>query len=178
MSTPLTTPDGFPRADLDVAQIRTTRTRIIYLKNDYKALMSEIEKAVHEHFANGIPLPVSASSSTDGTSLVPDRSIHARPTAPLEPVFAKVNNVAENSPGADAGLKVADEIRLFGYVNAENHNGLRRVGECVQGNEGHEILVKVSRPGLAGARQELTLRLTPRRDWGGRGLLGTHIVPL
>merc|ERR1712098_835790 len=51
MNTRLLTPDGFPRADLDVAQIRTTRARIIYLKNDHKALMSIIEKHIHKHFA-------------------------------------------------------------------------------------------------------------------------------
>lgn len=40
------------------------------------------------------------------------------------------------------------------------------------------VLVKVSRP-LDGSdrRQELQLTLTPRRNWGGRGMLGCHILP-
>jgi 26S proteasome non-ATPase regulatory subunit 9 len=41
----------------------------------------------------------------------------------------------------------------------------------------HDILVKVSRPSID-RREELQLTLNPRRDWGGRGLLGCHIVPL
>lgn len=40
-----------------------------------------------------------------------------------------------------------------------------------------DILVKISRQ--AGSQQhELNLTLVPRRDWGGRGLLGCHILPL
>jgi 26S proteasome non-ATPase regulatory subunit 9 len=93
-------------------------------------------------------------------------------------------------------LREGDEIRNFGYVNNTNHDGLRRVGECVQGNEGvsysqyswfeaeanspqRDVLVKISRPPNGGQqRQELQLTLTPRRNWGGRGLLGCHILPL
>src|SRR5665213_3116457 len=39
MTTTLTTFDGYPRDDIDVAQIRTTRQRMIMLRNDWKELM-------------------------------------------------------------------------------------------------------------------------------------------
>jgi len=172
MTTPLMTPDGFPRADIDVAQIRTTRSRIIYLKNDYKALMDVIEKVVHEHFANQIPLPAPTPSSTE----LPVRA--SLPPPPLEPPFAKVNSVVAGSPAETAGLMTGDEIRNFGYVNRSNHDNLKRVGDCVQSNEGHNVLVKVSRIGGGNERQELRLTLVPTRSWGGRGLLGCHILPI
>jgi len=171
MNTPLTTPDGFPRADIDVAQVRTTRSRIIYLKNDYKALMTVIEKKIHEHFANNIPIEPSSSEVRPGS-----RTLAPRP-APLDAPFAKVNSVVPGSPAETAGLRAGDEIRNFGYVNYNNHDNLKKVAECVQGNEGQNILVKVSRS-LNGQKQELHLTLTPKRDWGGRGLLGCHILPL
>lgn len=116
--------------------VRTTRARIIYLRNDYKALMAVIEKYIHEHFARLAeegpreePLTNGVHSNTDA---LPSR------TAPqaLGPVFARVNSVVTGSPADSAGLKAGDEIRTFGYVNHTNHDGLRRVGECVQGNEG------------------------------------------
>ncbi|KFX87336.1 hypothetical protein V495_06283 [Pseudogymnoascus sp. VKM F-4514 (FW-929)] len=178
MTTNLMTPDGFPRADLDVAQIRTTRSRIIYLKNDYKALMEVIEKAVHAHFeflqANPLPESDAPKPATNG--------VHAEePSRPRPPVlqtpFARVNSVEAAGPAEQAGLKAGDVIRNFGYVNRENHDGLKRVAECVQGNEGRNVLVKVSR-GFGAETQELDLTLVPRRDWGGRGLLGCHVVPL
>ncbi|KAJ2986846.1 hypothetical protein NUW58_g4837 [Xylaria curta] len=175
METPLITRDGFPRADIDVAQIRTTRSRIIHLKNDYKDLMNAIEKYLHEHFA-------SLQDTSDGTSN-PNPNTRATmmgDTLPdiLEVPFAKVNSVVGNSPAEAAGLKAGDEIRNFGYVNKSNHDNLRKVAECVQGNEGQRVLVKVSRRTDSGTRQELQLYLIPQRNWGGRGLLGCHILPV
>lgn len=146
MSTPLTTADGFPRADIDVAQgrlsrlqsrpnthlvlVRMTRSRIIHLKNDYKALMTVIEKKIHEYFANNIPIEPSNSEASPG-----NRTLAPRP-APLDAPFAKVNSVVSGSPAETAGLRAGDEIRNFGYVNHRNHDNLKRVAECVQGNEG------------------------------------------
>ncbi|ELR05029.1 putative 26S proteasome regulatory subunit [Pseudogymnoascus destructans] len=179
MNTNLMTPDGFPRADLDVAQIRTTRSRIIYLKNDYKALMEVIEKAVHAdfEFLQANPLPESDAQREATTNGVHTTEAPRSCQPVLETPFARVNSVVESSPAEEAGLKEGDLIRNFGYVNRENNDGLRRVAECVQGNEGRNVLVKVSR-GFGAERQELNLTLVPRKDWGGRGLLGCHIVPL
>ncbi|KAI2614645.1 uncharacterized protein GGS25DRAFT_472558 [Hypoxylon fragiforme] len=173
METPLTTPDGFPRADIDVAQIRTTRSRIIHLKNDYKDLMNIIEKHLHEHFLSIQEADDVGPTSTSNPAIFGD-SIPAT----LEESFAKVNSIVPGSPAESAGLKPGDEIRNFGYVNKSNHDGLKKVAECVQGNEGQRILVKISRRTESSQRQELQLNLTPRRNWGGRGLLGCHILPL
>ncbi|KAI1429993.1 hypothetical protein F5Y12DRAFT_793137 [Xylaria sp. FL1777] len=179
METPLITRDGFPRADLDIAQIRTTRSRIIYLKNDYKDLMNVIEKYLHEHFAS-----LQSTNDVASTATPVDRATMMGDALPetLEVPFAKVNSVVADSPADDAGLKAGDEIRNFGYVNKSNHDGLKKVAECVQGNEGQRVLVKISRRGDSGTqqgtRQELQLYLTPRRNWGGRGLLGCHILPM
>jgi len=178
MDTPLLTPDGFPRADLDIAQIRTTRTRIIHLRNDYKALMAVIETHIHEHFAKQAQNPTLEEPSSNGqyvnTTLRDTPSVHQV----LSPRFARVNTVAPGSPADSAGLKTGDEIRNFGYVNNTNHDGLKRVGECVMGNDGRDIMVKVSRAVPdAQQRQELQLTLRPQ-SWSGRGLLGCHILPI
>ncbi|KAJ4297153.1 putative 26S proteasome regulatory subunit [Collariella sp. IMI 366227] len=113
--------------------VRTTRSRIIHLRNDWQNLMGVIEKRLHEHFANledDDETETAAPASAD-TSIIRD----AVPET-LDLPFAKVNTVVDNSPAATAGLKPDDLIRNFGYVNHENHDGLKKVGECVQGNEG------------------------------------------
>ncbi|KAK6189393.1 GTP-binding nuclear protein gsp1/Ran [Pestalotiopsis sp. IQ-011] len=171
MDTPLTR-DGFPRADIDVAQIRTTRARIIHLRNDYKDLMNAIEKHLHEHFAS-LDETDDLPTARTGAGMLGD-SI----TPTLDEPFARVNSVVPESPAYTAGLKAGDEIRNFGYVNRANHDGLKKVAECVQGSENQNILVKISRPGEATRRQELQLMLTPRQNWGGRGMLGCHILPI
>lgn len=121
---------------IDVAAVRTTRTRIIRLRNDYKDLMASIETFLHEHFksledADDMPAPGSESGSGSRPPVLPD----SQPDATGEP-FVKVNTVAPGSPAERAGLKAGDEIRVFGYVNKSNHDHLKKVAECVQGNEG------------------------------------------
>jgi 26S proteasome regulatory subunit N4 len=120
--------------------VRTTRARIIYLRNDYKELMSVIEKHLHEHFANledgDEPVAMPAGGGVSGlTDSVPET---------LDPAFAKVNAVTPNSPAETAGLKPGDLIRNFGYVNHGNHNNLARVSECVMGNEGVSCIADTS----------------------------------
>lgn len=175
MNTGLTTLDGFPRADIDVAQIRTTRARIVRLRNDYKALMAKLEVAVHEHFAEG----KSAESLPHTSSATPAEGVSGQTTAvpqstsAIEPPFARVNTVVQGSPADTARMRAGDKVTRFGYVDWTNHERLGKVAQVVQQNENHVILVKVLRDG-----QMVRLELTPRRDWGGRGLLGCHLVPV
>lgn len=99
--------------------------------------MAQIEKRIHEHFASianetefeGRSLSTQSLSTSNGSS-------NPRNTEPLESPFARVNSVVPGSPADSAGLKAGDEIRNFGYVNRENHNGLRRLADVVNGNEG------------------------------------------
>ncbi|KAF4547128.1 26S proteasome regulatory subunit p27-like protein [Elsinoe fawcettii] len=185
MQTPLLTPDGYPRADIDVAQIRTTRARIIRLKNDYKWLMEKIEKGLEEHHANFANAPP-AERTSNGAATSAERTDSARPVgdipgaAPtIEAPFAKVNSIARSSPAESAGLKVGDKVTKFGYVNWTNHDKLAKVAQVVQSNEGREITLKVLRAeeGTA-ASVTVELKLTPRHNWGGRGMLGCHLLPI
>ncbi|CAO1605392.1 putative 26S proteasome regulatory subunit [Xanthoria calcicola] len=192
MNTSLTTFDGYPRDDIDVAQIRTTRARIIRLRNDYKGLMSRIEEGLHNHHAQARSLPALQADSASHTA--------ATSASSLEAPFAKVNSVVAGSPAEDAGLRTGDKIRRFGDVDWINHEKLSKVAETVQRNEGvsqspvlwrtlaltrpdpweqRSITVTIERSLLPSSNtEELHLQLTPRRNWGGRGLLGCHILPL
>jgi len=113
--------------------VRTTRARIIHLRNDYKALMSKIELGLHEHHAKhqaSDPLPTSTSTQMpSGSSKTSDQGLVDTP-------FAKVNSVENGSPADDAGLKAGDRIRKFGHVNWINHERLSKVAEVVQRNQG------------------------------------------
>lgn len=99
--------------------------------------MAVIEKHIHEHFASLAEDGARDETATD----VPSRNITLPTSLPqvLEAPFAKVNSVATGGPAETAGLKAGDQIRNFGYVNHSNHDGLRRVGECVQANEGVSV---------------------------------------
>lgn len=93
--------------------------------------MANLEKYLHEHFAS---LDEGGDSIVPGSavpSVLPDSQADI-----LDEPFAKVNTVAVGGPAERAGLKEGDEIRNFGYVNKSNHDNLKKVAECVQGNEG------------------------------------------
>ncbi|KAI9660742.1 MAG: putative 26S proteasome regulatory subunit [Alyxoria varia] len=181
MNTGLTTFDGFPRADIDVPQIRTTRARIIRLRNDYKSLMGQIEKGLEAHFANGAansPNVASTTSTSSSQQSVAPRSVSAG--TPTENPFAKVNSVEPGSPAHQAGMRTGDRIQNFGDADWLNNDKLRKVAEIVGQSEGRQIAVSVLRNGDgADTSQWAThqLTLTPTRTWGGRGLLGCHLVP-
>ena len=191
MTTSLTTFDGYPRSDIDVAQVRTTRARIIRLKNDYKELMDKIEKGLHEHHANmasmasqatisdaSTPSPLLQAGQSQAAAQADASSGPSRP-APIEPPFAKVNSVVPSSPAQEAGLKGGDKITKFGYVHWGNHEKLSRLAQVVQANEGREVIIKVLRSAeVGGGSENLEMKLVPRHNWGGRGMLGCHLLPL
>jgi 26S proteasome non-ATPase regulatory subunit 9 len=99
--------------------------------------MTAIEKHIHEHFARLAQEGPTEEATINGAptnATIPSSS--PAPTPVLGSPFAKVNSVVAGSPADSAGLTAGDEIRNFGYVNRANHDGLRRVGDCVQANEG------------------------------------------
>lgn len=130
MQTPLCTFDGYPRDDIDVAQIRITRSRIIHLRNDYKDLMNRIEKGLHAHHAI-----IAAKLAADPPPSIISSSSTTAAAQSIEAPFARVNTVAPGSPAADAGLRPGDYIKRFGSVNILNHERLTKVAEVVEQSE-------------------------------------------
>ena len=62
-----------------------------------------------------------------------------------------------------------------------NHEKMGRVAEVVQRCQGRRVGVRVWR-GVVGGREgegvDVEVGLVPRSGWGGRGLLGCHLLPL
>ena len=115
--------------------VRTTRARIIHIRNDYKGIMSQIEMGLHEYHAS---IKSTDQNLTQSPSQAP--TAFSNGTAPdssqLEIPFAKVNSVMSGSPAEVAGLKAGDVIRRFGDISWTNHEKLSKVTEMVQRNEG------------------------------------------
>lgn len=96
--------------------------------------------------------------------------------------FAKINTVAEASPAQRADLRIGDEVLTFGELDAVTaHRNVARkdlanLPSAVQ--EGKEVSLVILRQGQNGQKAIKRLQLTPASGWGGRGLLGCHIVPM
>ncbi|TRM64051.1 hypothetical protein BD626DRAFT_568651 [Schizophyllum amplum] len=154
MRTPLVDAQGFPRDDIDIYAVRGARVRIIELRNDLDDLMSKIGRALEGIYDPALLAPKAT-----------DDNLKA---------FAKVNAVSPGSPAADAGLQKDDLIFKFGHLTHQSLTGgsLQPIAEVVNENEDRHVIVKVSRSG-----ETIFANLYPRKGWGGRGMLGCHIVP-
>ncbi|GAA5915924.1 Nas2p [Sporobolomyces salmoneus] len=160
LKTPLVDPQGFPRSDIDVAAVRNARVEIIRGRNDLKAIEGELEALVKEGLSAG-----------DTEMEKPNEK--GEEEREVKVPFARVNSVAQDSPAQLAGLEPNDLIISISSVDSTNHENLAAVGKLVSQLEGKDLPVVVQRDG----GKRTVLRLTPRRGWGGRGLLGCHIGP-
>lgn len=81
-----------------------------------------------------------------------------------------VDELAEGSPAAEAGLQLHDQLCSFGGVTRQTPNTLQAVAAVLR--EGQEVEAVLQRHGAP-----LVVTLTPK-PWAGRGLLGCHLHPL
>ncbi|KAF9463050.1 hypothetical protein BDZ94DRAFT_1282702 [Collybia nuda] len=162
LQSPLVDSDGFPRADIDVYAVRGARVRIIELRNDLKDVMNSIGKALEGIYD---PAHNDATETTTRVNMAEDES--PRP-------FARVDAVAPGSPAAEAGLQREDLVIKFGQLNYRTFtsSSLQPLADIVASNENRRISIKILR-----AAEPVFLNLIPRKGWGGRGMLGCHIVP-
>ncbi|KDR82812.1 hypothetical protein GALMADRAFT_238374 [Galerina marginata CBS 339.88] len=162
MQTPLVDAEGFPRADIDIYAVRSARVRIIELRNDLKAIMDAIGKALEGVYDPALAVTSMAAES----STKPSESETPKP-------FAKVDGVAPGSPAAEALLQKGDLVVKFGPLDQISFKwgSLQQLADVVKDNENRAIPIRVLR-----SEQTLLLTLTPRNNWGGRGMLGCHIV--
>ncbi|CAL1616614.1 unnamed protein product [Knipowitschia caucasica] len=154
--------EGFPRDDVNLYQIRTARNQIACLQNDHKAIMAQIEDALHQLH--------SQEKDTRGSGASRDEPMEEEEASAA--AFARVDAVTAGSPAHTAGLRVGDEVIEFGSVNSHNFQNLQNIASVVQHSEGRALRVVVVRSG-----DRCPLTLTPQR-WSGRGLLGCNIVPV
>nr|XP_020511571.1 26S proteasome non-ATPase regulatory subunit 9 isoform X1 [Labrus bergylta] len=161
---PLVDEEGFPRADVNLYQIRAARHDISCLQNDHKAIMVEIEEALHQLHAREKAKREQDEAGAQGDAM--------ELQVTLPPPFARVDAVTQGSPACGAGLRVGDEVIEFGSVNTGNFQNLQNIASVVQHSEGKPLRVSVIRGG-----QKAQMSLTPQR-WSGRGLLGCNIVPI
>ncbi|ORZ17689.1 hypothetical protein BCR42DRAFT_412308 [Absidia repens] len=177
MDEPLIDSEGYPRSDIDVAAVRHIRNQVYRLRNDHKKVMAEIETVLHHlHQASRSSQEeyesVPENSGTNNTNNSVTEQQQTQEPAPLQP-FAKVNAVSPDSPASASGLQRNDLILQFGTITSDNHQQLHALSTIVQTHLDRPLEIKVLRN-----QAELTLSLTPRNGWGGRGALGCHILPL
>ncbi|TKC42133.1 hypothetical protein EI555_015742 [Monodon monoceros] len=95
MNEPLVGCEGYPRADVDLCQVRTARRNIVCLRNDHKVVMKQVEEAQHQLHAR------------DKEKQARDLAEARREAMSLSPAqaFAIANSISPGSPASIAGLQ-------------------------------------------------------------------------
>ncbi|PIA60454.1 hypothetical protein AQUCO_00300157v1 [Aquilegia coerulea] len=175
--------EGFPRSDIDVPAVRADRLRLSELRNDYKEITEKISESLQVlHSARLAPKPLvsgegsnnqfahlvnTVSSASAHDALTKDTHSSMDVDINLGVPFAIVDEIVDDSPAAEDGLQLGDQIVKFG--NVESGEGLlQRLASEAQSNQGRAVPLVVLRQGVP-----TNLALTPR-SWQGRGLLGCH----
>jgi len=176
--------EGFPRADVDVARVRADRHRHACLRTDHAAILDRVQAALEAlHAAAREAGDVRTGAPAAGGTAGPARAAPPGPSPGGLAAFAVVDEVSEGSPAAEAGLRLGDRVCAVGGADrrafSDAGEALRAAGTAVAGAEGGEVAFVVLRAGAGGAGTEaVTVTVTPRAGWGGRGLLGCHLSVL
>ena len=184
VKSPLVDSDGYPRADVDVFNVRAKRNRLAIINTDHMALMKDIERElVNYHTIVGSSEPScggsvsrgggGGSGSSSGSGSGSGSSGNSTTLGRSSASFASFDEVLEGSPADEAGICEGDELVSFGPVCFETVDALNSIPAFVglHVNKPIDIQVRRGAPGLL-----LKLSLTPK-SWGGRGLLGCHLKP-
>lgn len=132
LKAPLVDREGFPRADIDVAGVRTARVQIIRLNNDLKSVVNDMARLLER----GLPREEREDEFKEEEEMDVEESVENKP-------WAKVDGVFPGSPAASAvrlvllrllclfsslrsqGLQRGDLIIFLGSVNSKNHDSLK-----------------------------------------------------
>merc|ERR1711872_709111 len=135
MDEPLVDAEGFPRADIDVYQVRHARHAIRTKGNDLKACLAKIEHGLHNLHAQ--------AREGGGMEAAVERLEIDDSTAP----FARVLVVTQGSLAEKAGFKAEDLITRFGSVNVTNFTSIKSISEVVEHSTNREVSITIIRDG-------------------------------
>ena len=124
MQSPLIDPEGFPRADIDIWEVRHARVRIIELRNDLRDVMDSIMKGLQ-----GVYNPALVEEKTESPAPNPFG---------LHP-FARVDDVAPGSPAA-AAVSFGDNRSEVSHIDPHPTGPLERRFDFVF-RDTHSVLV-------------------------------------
>lgn len=170
VKTSLIDAEGYPRGDIDIINVKNKRRRLAEINTDHKALMKQIEQSM-VHFHETLPAVPAPALTSESVSQI-DMNLVSGP-------MAKLDQVLEGSPAADAGIREDDLLLQFGTITSNTEAYLNSIVQLVGRNVNQPIPIVVQRTklGSIGGTERLALSIVPK-PWGGRGLMGCHLTPI
>ncbi|KAI3801724.1 hypothetical protein L1987_29837 [Smallanthus sonchifolius] len=161
--------EGFPRSDIDIPVVRADRQRLAGLRNDHKDITEKISQNIELLHSSRLP-PTSSTAMGSGSNSQGVGDISSSMSVMdvnVSRPFAMVDEISEESPAAEDGLQLGDQIVKFGKVEYGD-SLLPKLASEAQMNQRIPVPMLVMRQGTL-----INLTVTPR-TWRGRGLLGCN----
>eukprot|EP00392_Amoebophrya_sp_AT5.2_P003823 g3828.t1 len=176
--------DGFPRADIDLYQVRDARHKIACYQNDHKAVMRKIEEGLcNLHAVSKVSVPIAGGKSRKegGEGDAASASAAKRLKLGVGPPFAVIDSVSPGSPAEAAGVQANDFLKKFGTITLGAPNGPQTVADCFreirsQVVEGRPLEAKES-PSSPSATQQRSASEQPRQSAAERKLYTLQLPP-
>lgn len=184
---PLVDAEGFPRADIDLYNVRAKRNRIACINTDYRAIMVEIEAELKNLHAStpmpAPPAPRAASTAVGAPNISVTTGSDDNDQAELSyldtPGFALIDEVTEGSPAASAGLCVGDVLVSFGGLRVQSSalglgsSPMPSIPRVVQENVNRQVQIVVRRRKRGG---NVPTAPSPEVDGVAAGLQGAALA--
>lgn len=159
---PLTDSEGFPRADIDIYNVKSKRQRLSVINTDHRSVMKAIEELLPKLYE------LNALTVTSAPACESKQTILS-----VKLPIARINEILAGSPAFEAGLLDGDYLIQFGrLVYSPDRDVFNEIPKVVGASTGTSIPIIVKRNSV-----EVSLTLTPKQ-WHGRGLLGCHLLPI
>ena len=162
--------EGFPRADIDLFNVRNKRRRLAEINTDHSAIMKNIEKLMLQ--LQEILQEQGASTDHRVSAMCVVSKSSTTPHGNMNSPIAMLDEILPGSPAHSAGIQEGDFLICFGHINIDTKNSMQAIAKLVGESVGKSIHILVVRNGKV---EEITL--IPQ-SWGGRGLLGCHLSPI
>ncbi|XP_014247156.1 26S proteasome non-ATPase regulatory subunit 9 [Cimex lectularius] len=159
MEDPLVDTEGYPRADIDVYNVRKARRTIIMTRNDLIHINERLKELLEKL------MPSYPDGERDWGVYPPVK------TDECSKQLAVIKDVQKGSPVELSGLMEGDIIMQFGTVTSLNFKSIEDIAQEVNTNIDLYIKVLVMR-----GNNLKRVNVRPK-IWTGKGLLGCKIVP-
>ncbi|XP_049289714.1 26S proteasome non-ATPase regulatory subunit 9 isoform X2 [Anopheles funestus] len=136
LSEPVTDGESYPRSDIDVYAVRQARNSIIYLQNDRKKIMAEIEKGMALFFEQERNTFVQEQLPIEPMSVADCDEDVIKPT--LEP-FVVVEKVEPGQLADRMGITIKDKILQIGTLSSQNFKGLNQIQTMINNARGGKL---------------------------------------
>ena len=149
---PLVDYEGFPRADVDIFEVRKLRNRHACLQTDHCKLMKDLEQKLYSLHSDYKERGCVDKEEAPKSSKVeqPDAIMEVKEEKKQESIpFVWVHDVAPGSPAQQDGFKIGDAIVSFGQADHTfGDQALNKVVDTVKQNLNNPVTVNLLRKNI------------------------------